>query len=80
MSWRRHREVFDVVTPTETERRRADQHEREVRYRWLMGICLTCVLIGFFVPFPIPVRGVFLAVAAVLPPVAAIVANGTRLR
>ena len=80
MRWRRPPEVFDVVTPTDAERRRADQHEREVRYRWLMGICLTCVLIGFFLPLPVPIRGAFLVVAAVLPPVAAIVANGTRLR
>lgn len=69
-----------MVTPTETERRRADQHERQVRYFRLMGICLTCVLIGFFVPLPVPVRGAFLVVAAALPPIAAIVANGTRLR
>ena len=41
-----------------------------------MGVCLALVVFGFFVPAPVPVRLVALAVAAVLPPIAAITANG----
>jgi hypothetical protein len=77
---RRRDEVFDVVTPTPSEQRRADQHEREIRYYRLMGLCLACVLIGFFAPLPVPVRGAFCVVGALLPPVAAVIANGTRRR
>jgi hypothetical protein len=41
----------------------------------VMVPCLVLVVFGFFVPAPVPVRVVALAVAAVLPPVAAILAN-----
>lgn len=75
MRRRRRSEVFDVVTPTEAERRRAEQRARERRYFLIMGVCLALVLFGFFVPAPIAVRGVALAIGAVLPPVAAIVGN-----
>ena len=77
---RRSTEVFDVVTPTDAERRRADQAERQSRYVRIMAVCLSCVAVGFFVPFPVPVRGAFLLVGAVLLPVAAVVANGTSRR
>lgn len=73
---RRRPAVPDVVTPTEGEARRADLARRRRRYGLLMGLCLALVLFGFFVPAPVPVRLVALAVAAVLPPVAAITANG----
>ena len=68
--------TYDVVTPTAQEARRADLSRRRRRYGLLMGLCLTLVLFGFFVPAPVPVRLGALAVAAVLPPVAAIAGNG----
>jgi hypothetical protein len=65
-----------VVTPTAAERQRADLAVRRRRYAVLMGCCLLLVLFGFFVPAPVPLRLVALAVAAVLPPMAAIAGNG----
>jgi Protein of unknown function (DUF3099) len=51
---------------------------RRRRYFWLMGPCLALVVFGFFVPAPVPWRISALAVAAVIPPVAAVVANAGR--
>jgi hypothetical protein len=48
---------------------------RRRRYFWLMGPCLVLVVFGFFVPAPTPWRIGALVVAAVIPPVAAVVAN-----
>lgn len=77
---RRPRRVFDVVTPTDSERRRAEQQQRERRYKQIMSVCLGCVAVGFFVPLPVPARGVLLLVSAVLLPVAAVIANSSRRR
>lgn len=65
----------DIVTPTESEARRADLGRRRRRYLGLMAGCLLLVLFGFFVPAPLPVRLVALAIGALIPPVAAIVGN-----
>ena len=76
MGWRRHRGVsYDIVTPTERERRDDEVETRRKRYFAIMIPCLSLVAFGFFVPAPTPARVVALAVAAVLPPVAAIVGN-----
>ncbi len=64
------------MTPTRVEWDRADLARRRRRYALLMGGCLLLVLFGFFVPAPVPLRLGALAVAAVLPPVAAIAGNG----
>lgn len=79
MGWRRRRGVtYDVVTPTERERRDDDIATRRKRYFAIMIPCLVLVVFGFFVPAPTPARVAALAVAAVLPPVAAIVGNARR--
>ncbi|HEV7825227.1 MAG TPA: DUF3099 domain-containing protein [Mycobacteriales bacterium] len=76
MRWRRARhDAYDIVTPTERERRNAEIDKRRRRYFAIMLPCLALVSFGFFVPAPTPVRVVALAIAAVLPPIAAIVAN-----
>jgi hypothetical protein len=76
MRWRRpRRDVYDIVTPTERERRDAEIDKRRRRYFAIMLPCLALVSFGFFVPAPTPVRVVALLVAAVLPPIAAIAAN-----
>jgi hypothetical protein len=51
---------------------------RRRRYFWLMGPCLVLTVFGFFVPAPTPWRIAALAVAAVIPPIAAVVANAGR--
>jgi Protein of unknown function (DUF3099) len=74
--WRRHRDVsYDIVTPTERERRDDDIARRRRRYFAIMIPCLSLVMFGFFVPAPTPVRVGALALAALLPPIAAIVGN-----
>ncbi len=75
MTWRRRRERFDVVTPTPREAREAEIGRRRRGYFLVMVPCLLLVLFGFFVPAPVPLRVGALAVAAVLPPLAAIVGN-----
>jgi hypothetical protein len=76
MRCRRHREVsYDIVTPTERERRDDEVETRRKRYFAIMIPCLLLVAFGFFVPAPTPARVVALAFAAVLPPVAAIIGN-----
>lgn len=67
---------FDVVTRTERERRNDAINARQRRYLWVMVPCFALMLFGFFVPAPIPLRLCALAVASVLPPIAAIVGNG----
>jgi hypothetical protein len=77
MRWARsRREAYDIVTPTERERRDADIAKRRRRYFAIMTPCLALVSFGFFVPAPTPLRVAALAVAAVLPPIAAMAANG----
>jgi hypothetical protein len=77
MGWRRRRGVIhDIVTPTERERLDDEVATRRKRYFAIMIPCLLLVGFGFYVPAPTPARVVALALAAVLPPVAAIVGNG----
>lgn len=68
-------EVYDIVTPTEREALERSIAERRRRYFLVMVPCIVLVLFGFFVPAPVPVRVAALALAAVLPPVAAILGN-----
>ncbi len=53
----------------------AEQHPRRRGYAALMTLCIALALFGFFVPAPVPARLAALAVAALLPPVAATVGN-----
>lgn len=79
MVGRRHRGVrHDIVTPTEREQRDDEIAARRKRYFAIMIPCLALVGFGFFVPAPTAVRVVALAVAAVLPPIAAIAGNAKR--
>jgi hypothetical protein len=76
MRWRRRRDTsYNIVTPTERERRDDDIETRRRRYFAIMIPCLSLVAFGFFVPAPTPFRVAALALAALLPPVAAIVGN-----
>jgi hypothetical protein len=68
-------EVPDIVTPTEREERERTISARRRRYFRIMVPCIALVLFGFFVPAPVPMRVIALAVASLLPPVAAIVGN-----
>jgi hypothetical protein len=73
MGWRRHRGVhYDIVTPTDRERLNDEVDVRRRRYFMIMIPCLVLVAFGFFVPAPTSARVAALAVAAVLPPLAAI--------
>ncbi|RJK96169.1 DUF3099 domain-containing protein [Vallicoccus soli] len=65
-----------MVTPTDEEARRRDLEVRRRRYFAVMVPCLLLVAFGFFVPAPTALRVAACAVAAVLPPVAAVVGNG----
>lgn len=73
--WRRGPRPYDVVTPTERDRMLADIAGRRRRYLWTIVPCLALVAFGFFVPAPLVVRLVALLIAAVLAPVAGIIAN-----
>jgi hypothetical protein len=76
VSWRKRRgNHYNIVTPTERERRDDEVETRRKRYFAIMIPCLSLVAFGFFVPAPTPARVAALALAAVLPPVAAIVGN-----
>jgi hypothetical protein len=76
MRWRKPRgDHYDIVTPTDRERRNDEIETRRKRYFAIMIPCLLLVAFGFFVPAPTPARVVALALAAVLPPLAAIVGN-----
>jgi Protein of unknown function (DUF3099) len=68
-------EVHDIVTPTEREARDRDIAARRRRYFLVMVPCIVLVLFGFFVPAPVPVRVAALAIASLLPPVAAVIGN-----
>jgi Mn2+/Fe2+ NRAMP family transporter len=74
---RRHRrpDVYDIVTPTERERRDDQIARRKKRYLAVMIPCVVLVVFGFFVPAPTPLRVIALVIASVLPPIAAIVGN-----
>jgi hypothetical protein len=75
MHWWRRAEGFDIVTRTEVEQRDDDIMRRRRRYLSLMVPCLLLVVFGFYAPAPTPLRVGALLVAAVLPPIAAIVGN-----
>lgn len=67
--------VFDVRTPTEHEALLASIAARRRRYFRVMVPCLVLMGFGFFVPAPLPIRLSALAIAAVLPPIAAMLGN-----
>jgi hypothetical protein len=67
--------VFDVHTPTEREVLLASIAKRRRRYFRVMVPCIVLMLFGFFVPAPIPVRLTALAIAACMPPIAAMLGN-----
>ncbi len=67
--------MFDVHTPTEREALLASIAVRRRRYFAVMIPCLVLMAFGFFVPAPIPVRLTALAIAACMPPIAAMLGN-----
>jgi hypothetical protein len=67
--------VFDVHTPTEREVLLASIAKRRRRYFRVMIPCLVLVSFGFWVPAPIPIRLTALAIAAFMPPIAAMLGN-----
>lgn len=75
MRWWRRAEGFDIVTRTESEQRDDDIARRRRSYLSIMVLCLVLVVFGFCAPAPTPLRVAALVVAAVLPPIAAIVGN-----
>jgi hypothetical protein len=75
---RRHDPSDDISSPDVPRRLDDSIRARRRRYFWLMGPCLVLTVFGFFVPAPTPWRIAALAVAAVIPPVAAVVANAGR--
>jgi hypothetical protein len=64
-----------VVTPTARQAHLERIAARQRRYFRVMIPCIALMLFGFFVPAPTPYRLVALAIAAVMPPIAAIVGN-----
>ncbi|HET8614728.1 MAG TPA: DUF3099 domain-containing protein [Actinomycetales bacterium] len=78
MTGRPHEPTRDITSPDVPRRLDDSIRARRRRYFWLMGPCLVLVVFGFFVPAPTPWRVGALAVAAVIPPVAAVVANVGR--
>jgi Protein of unknown function (DUF3099) len=77
MGRRRHRiNAHDIVTRTDREQRDDEIAVRRRRYFSVMVPCLLLVSFGFFVPAPTLARVVALALAMVLPPIAAIVGSG----
>jgi len=74
-SHRDKEEVFNVVTPTEGERREDQIRAQQRRYFRIMLPCLVLVVFGFFVPAPTPIRVAALCIAAVMPPIAAFVGS-----
>ncbi|WP_328827359.1 DUF3099 domain-containing protein [Nocardioides acrostichi] len=73
---RRRYEDVPVITRARAGLR-ATQRVRMRRYAWVMGTCLTLWLLAIFVVrlYSIPAAVVMCAVACVLPPIAAVVAN-----
>jgi Protein of unknown function (DUF3099) len=73
---RRHQPpTYDVVTPTPNQEHLENIRRRQKRYYRIMVPCIILVAFGFFVPAPTPIRLVALAIAAFMPPIAAIVGN-----
>jgi hypothetical protein len=68
--------AFDVVTPTPDQARLEQIARRQRRYLRVMVPCILLVSFGFFAWFaPKPMRLIALAIAAFMPPIAAIVGN-----
>lgn len=67
--------MYDVHTPTEREALLESIAKRRRRYFRVMVPCIALMLFGFFVPAPVPVRLTALAIAAVMPPIAAMLGN-----
>jgi hypothetical protein len=67
--------TYDVVTPTPDQARLEQIARRQRRYYRVMVPCILLVAFGFFVPAPTPIRLAALAIAAFMPPIAAIVGN-----
>jgi hypothetical protein len=68
--------TYDVVTPTPDQARLEELGRRQRRYFRVMVPCILLVSVGFFGFFlPMPIRLVALAIAAFMPPIAAIVGN-----
>jgi DUF3099 family protein len=67
--------AFDIVTPTPDQERLEGIAKRQRRYFRIMVPCITLVAFGFFIPAPTPIRLIALTIAAVMPPIAAIVGN-----
>jgi hypothetical protein len=78
MERQEHERPQDIASPDVPRRLDDSIRSRRRRYFWLMGPCLVLTVFGFFVPAPTPWRIAALAVAAVIPPVAAVVANAGR--
>ncbi|GAB2690173.1 DUF3099 domain-containing protein [Thalassiella azotivora] len=77
--WRRRVTVYDVVSPTEAEARDADIARRRRRYLLVMGaVVLLFVSFGYLLPVPTWVRVAVLVPVALVPPVAAFLANRHR--
>ncbi len=67
--------MHDIVTPTAGERYREDLERRKRRYFVVMAASLILFLVAALVPAPLAIRLSMMAVAAVLAPVAGMVAN-----
>jgi hypothetical protein len=78
MERHQHERPQDIASRDVPPRLDDSIRRRQHRYFWLMGPCLVLTVFGFFVPAPTPWRIAALAVAAVIPPVAAVVANAGR--
>jgi hypothetical protein len=78
MERHQHERPRDIASRDVPRRLDDSIRSRRRRYFWLMGPCLVLTVFGFFVPAPTPWRIAALAVAAVIPPVAAVVANAGR--
>jgi Mn2+/Fe2+ NRAMP family transporter len=69
-------DVYDIVTPTEREALERDIRRRRRIYLSIMVPCVVIfVFFGLASFLPTPVRVAALCVAAVLPPVAAVLGN-----
>jgi hypothetical protein len=69
-------DVYDIVTPTQREAREQDIRRRRRVYLSIMIPCIAMfAFFGLATFLPTPVRVAALCIAAVMPPVAAILGN-----